>query len=136
MAPLVKSRMTRLALEQTPEFRALSVKGQLWIQTYIQSLIDLGTADPILATQSAFQNEGENARTMSYGVPRQKKIQACLRVFFNFGKTARGIFLDDLQAEMDASAGVKRERLLALYGQMKFGAKPKKQKTKSKRRRS
>jgi hypothetical protein len=129
--------MTLSELEQTPEFRELkSVKQRFFLQTYVQSLID-GIVDPVLATQSAYQTDGENARTFAYQLLRNKKIQATLRVFWNFGKSKRGIFLDDLKAEIAASlpGSVVRERLIALYGQMVFGSKsPKKQKRRNSRR--
>src|SRR5882762_6944769 len=124
MAPIIKSRMTLQALEQTAEFRALSVKQRFWVQTYVQSLVD-GIVDPVLATQSAYATEGENARTFSYQLRRNRKIQATLRVFWNFGKSKRGIFLDDLQAEIAAArpGSAARERLIALYVQTIFGGK-------------
>jgi hypothetical protein len=126
--------MTLPELEQTSEFRALSAKQKLWLQTYVQSFIDCGGLDPILATQSAYQTRGENARTFAYQLLRNKKIQATLRVFWNFGKSKRGIFLDDLQAEIQASrpGSAVRERLIALYAQTIFGGKKsKKQKRKT-----
>ncbi|SRR6266576_563090 len=133
MAPIIKPRMTILELERTSEFRSLSVKQKLWLQTYVQSFIDCGGLDPILATQSAYQTQGENARTFSYQLLRNRKIQATLRVFWNFGKSKRGIFLDDLQAEIAAArpGSAARERLIALYAQTIFGGKKsKKQKRK------
>src|SRR6266853_7040684 len=125
MTPTIKSRMTLAALEQTSEFLSLSVKQRFWVTTYIQSLIDCGMVDPILATQAAYQTQGENARTFAYQLLRNKKVQATLRVFWNFGKSKRGIFLDDLQAEIEASpiGSPARERLIALYAQMVFGVK-------------
>jgi hypothetical protein len=139
MAPTTIPRMTHSELEQTPEFRSLSVKQKFWVTTYLQSLIDCGMVDPILATQAAYQNEGENARTMSYYVLRNKKVQATLRVFLNFGKSKRGVFIDDLKAEIEASrpGSAVRERLIALYAQVNFGAKiPKSLKSQKKRKKS
>jgi hypothetical protein len=124
MAPIIKSpQMTLAELVQTPEFHALSVKQRFWVQTYIQTLVD-GAVDPILATQSAYTTEGENARTMSYYVLRNKKVQGALRVFWNFGKAKRGVFIDDLKAEIEASrpGSAARERLISLYAQMVFGS--------------
>ena len=108
----------------------LSIRQQLWLQTYCQGLIDCGAFDPIFATQAAYDTEGENARTFSYQLLRNKKIQAALRVWRNAGKSARAIFLDELQAEIDASKpnSAARARLLAIKARMAFGVKKQKRK--------
>lgn len=114
-------------VELSPEFKRLSVKQAFWLRTYCQTAIDLCSFDPVLATKNAYHTQGENARTFSYQILRNPKIQAALRVFLNFGKSKRGIFLDDLKAEIASRSGsAARERLLALYAEMAFGMKPKK----------
>ena len=118
----MSARMTLRQLESTPEFRALSAKGKLFVQTYLTSLIETGNPDPVFATQVGFQNA--NARTFSYQVLQQKKVQAALRVFRNFGKSRRQIVMQDLQAEIDATkpGTAARKKLLALYANV-FGTK-------------
>lgn len=131
MKPFVhKSHMSLRQLEQTAEFQALSVQQRLFLQTYLQSLADTGKADALLATQVAFHNHGENARTMAYGVLKQKKIIVALRAWRNFGKSKRQIFLADLQAEIDASkaGSAARTRLQSLYAETIFGITLKKAK--------
>src|SRR5579871_2914996 len=91
------------ALSRTPEFKALTIRQALWLQTYVCSIRDLGIPDAVFATQSAFGNDGENARTMSYQLLRNPKVKAAIRVWQNFGKSERQIALDDLRADIAAS---------------------------------
>jgi hypothetical protein len=133
-----KKRMSLDALSRTAEFRSLSVRQQLWLQTYCQGLIDCGEFDPIFATRVAFDTEGENARTFSYQLLRNKKIQAALQVWRNAGKSARAIFLDELQTEIDASKpnSAARARLLVIKARMAFGVKSLKKQKKGSRKRN
>jgi len=123
--------MTMDALSRTPEFKGLSIRQALWTQTYCQSLIDLGKADAVFATQAAFGNEGENARTMSYQLLRNPKVQACLRVFNNFGKSKREILLNDVRADIQASkpGSPARAKLREIELQL-IGSKPKNRRNK------
>lgn len=136
MIQIKKSKMTREQLEQTPEYMSLTRKQRFFISTLVQTVIDLGLPDPAFACSSAFGNTGELARTMSYQVLRKPKVQAVLRVYENYGKTPKQVhdeeiqstrqqYLAELKSEMDASTGAKRERLVALYGQLIFGKTPK-----------
>jgi hypothetical protein len=99
-------------LSQTAEFRALSARQQFWLRTYIES-----GSDAVLATQAAYDTEGENARTFGYQVLRNNKIKKALRVFLNFGKSKRTILLEDLKADIEATkpGSVARARLRGLY---------------------
>jgi len=90
-------------LSRTPEFRTLTVRQQLWVQSYCVSVRDLGIPDTVFATQSAFGNDGENARTMSYQVLKNPKVKAAIRVWQNFKKSERQIILDDIRADIKAS---------------------------------
>ncbi|HEV2523328.1 MAG TPA: hypothetical protein VGT24_13190 [Candidatus Acidoferrales bacterium] len=126
MVPNAKPRMTMTELEQTPEFLAItSARMRFWIRTYLQSLVDCGKADPILATQAAYDTEGENARTFSYRLLKKPKVQNVLRVFFNFGKSQKQIFVEDLKVEIAAAptGSAQRERLISLYRELLFGKK-------------
>jgi hypothetical protein len=136
MKTLRRSRMTLRQLEQTAEFQALPVQQKLWLQTFIQSLRDTGKADALLATQVAFHNTGENARTLGYKVLRQKKLRAALKVWRNFGRSKREIFLADLQDEIDESVpgSAARSRLQLLYSQTMLGFPLKTAKTKRTRK--
>ena len=133
MVSTSKARMTLAQLEQLPEFKSLaSAKQRLWLQTVVASL-PLGFPDFVLATQTAYGNCGENARTMGYAVRKNVKVSRILQIIENYGKTERDLYLEKLQAEMDAApaGSAKRERLVALYGQIMFGAKmPKSSKSK------
>lgn len=121
-------RMTIEQLRKTAQFHCLTPKLRMWVSTFLQSWIDLGIPDLRLSTQSAFATEGENARTLGYKVLRNPKIQACLRVIKQHGKTKRQIFLDGLEAEIASSkpGTVARSRLLETYASVAFRRKRKK----------
>jgi hypothetical protein len=122
-------RMSMPELFKTTEWQRLSARQKLWLQTYLES-----GNDRQLATNCSYEASGENARTFSYQIVRQKKIQAALNRYFN--KSARDIFLDQLRAEIKASkpGSAARERLIALSAQMTFGAKIPKQLKKGSRK--
>ncbi len=135
MVQIKKSKMTLAQLEATPEFRSLTPKMKFFVQTLLQTAIDLSVPDPSFACSAAYGNSGENARTMAYQILKKRGVQAVLRVYQNYGKsprqihdeelqTARQQYLADLKTEMDAATGAKRERLVALYGQLIFGKTP------------
>lgn len=108
------SRLNIERLKNTPEFRALSAKAKLWIETYVQSALDLGEPDPIFATLSAYETTaGENARTLSYKILGQKKIKNALRVWRN--KSKREVALEEIAAELEKTppGSAARRRLLA-----------------------
>jgi hypothetical protein len=129
MAPTTTSRISLQALQRTPEFQRLSVKARMFVATYVGSYESLGSPDAVLATKSAYQNDGENAaenaRKMSYAIVKNKKVAACLRVWRDFGKSKRDVFIEDLERQMNAApeGSAKRDRLVQLYGQAAFGAK-------------
>ena len=126
MASTTTPRMTLAALKRTPEFQRLSVKAKMFLQTYVGSYESLGVPDAVFATQSAYRNgREENARKMSYAVLKHKKVAACLRVWRDFGKSERDLFIEDVERQMKAApeGSAKHERLVQLYGQIAFGAK-------------
>ena len=100
---MAKRFMSLDALSRTPEFKALTIRQALWVQTYVCSIRDLGIPDTVFATQSAFGNDGENARTFSYQLLRNSRVQAAIRVWRNFGKSKRDILLNDVRADIKAS---------------------------------
>lgn len=113
--------MTIEQLSKTPEFRKLSPKQGLFLKTYIQSFLDLGEFDPKLATRSAYDtSQTEHARIFSYQLLKQKKVQAALRVWRNFGKSKRQIAIDDLETELNATpvGSAARRKLLALRAEL------------------
>jgi hypothetical protein len=144
MAPTTTSRMSLQVLEQTPEFKRLSVKAKMFVSSFVGTYESLGVPDAVFATKSAYQNDGENeaenARKMSYAVLKNKKVAACLQVWRDFGKSKRVLFIEDVERRMKAApeGSAKHERLVQLYGQIAFGAKiPKTRKpSKSKRKKS
>jgi hypothetical protein len=117
--------MQLAALQQTPAFKRLSVKAKMFVAGYVGSYESLGAPDAVFATRSAYQNDGENARKMSYAVLKNKKVAACLQVWRDYGKSKRALFLEDLEREMNVAAdgSAKRNRLVQLYGQTAFGIK-------------
>ncbi|MBZ5662392.1 MAG: hypothetical protein LAO08_18475 [Acidobacteriia bacterium] len=127
---MARKYMSLDTLSRTVEFRALTVQQQLWTQTYCQSIVDFGAADPVFATQAAFGNAGknarENARTMSFQLLRNKNVQACLRVFNNFGKSKRDILLNDVRVDIEASrpGSPARAKLREIEAKL-IGVKPK-----------
>jgi len=117
--------MSMVEFLKTVEWHRLSARQKLWLQTYLAS-----GNDRQLATNCSYGTSGENARTFSYQIVRQKKIQAALNRYFN--KSAREIFLDQLQADIKASrsGSAARARLLAIKARMAFGVKSPKKKRK------
>jgi len=105
------------ALEEffkTVEWQRLSPRQKMWLETYLAS-----GRDQQLATNCSYETSGsENARTFSYQVARQKKIQAALNRYFNKGP--REIFLDQVQADIKASrpGSIARARLRKLEAEL------------------
>ena len=116
-------------LERTAEWRALSVQQRFWLASYVQS-----GKDKTFATNCAYDVSPSNARTMGYYVLKNRKVQAALARY----KGARQVFLEKLQADLDASkpGSIARAKLQALIAEFAFEVKPKKLKhsKKSKRR--
>ena len=109
---------------KSPEWHALSAQQRFWLETYLAS-----GNDKNFATVAAYDSEGESARTFSYQLVRHKKIRAALNRYFN--KSARDIFLEQLQADLAVSkpGSAARAKLRATYAAMVFGVKdPKKRK--------
>lgn len=112
--------------KKTAEWHQLSARQKFWIETYLAS-----GSDRELATNCSYgTTTGESARTFSYQVVRQKKIQAALNRYFNKG--AREIFIDQLLADIKRSkpGSAANTRLRALYAQMVFGKKSSKKQKK------
>jgi hypothetical protein len=97
------------------------------VETYIQSTLDLGEPDPIFATLSAYETTaGENARTLSYTILGQKKVQAALQVWKNYGKSKSRIALEEIEAEISTTrpGSITRRRLLAAKASLLAKKKP------------
>jgi len=128
MAPMTTSRMSLQLLMQTPEFQRLSVKGRMFVSSFVGTYESFGAPDAVFAMQSAYQNKGEhaaeNARKMSYNVLKSKKVDACLQVWRDSEKSKREAFIEDLERQMKATreGSAKHGRLVQLYGQIAFGA--------------
>jgi hypothetical protein len=114
---------------KTVEWHRLSARQKFWLQTYLES-----GSDRQLATNCSYESSGENARSFSYQIVRQKKIQAALNRYFNKGP--REIFLDQLQADIKASksGSAANAKLRALFAQMAFGVSLKQQKKGSRKK--
>jgi hypothetical protein len=125
MAPMTTPRMSRQALEQTPEFKRLSAKARFYVQNHVATYEAFGEPDVIFSTQSAYGNSGENARKMSYAVVKNKKVAACLKVWKDSAKTAREIIAEDLGQRIAAAkeGSAKRSKLIALYSAFEFDGK-------------
>lgn len=144
MIHITKSRMNRKALEQTKEFKRLSPRQRMFVLTIVQQVIqgaDLDSAAILLATMSAAYEPttAESRRVFGYQLLGEKKIQAALRIYSRFGKSARQVAMDELKSAMDAApeGSKKREKLVQLYGQAAFGIsvpKSRKSSKKSKRK--
>jgi hypothetical protein len=122
---MARKFMSLDALSRTPEFKALTIRQALWVQTYVCSIRDLGIPDAAFATQSAFGNHGENARTMSYQLLRNPKVKVAIRIWLNFGKSERQIALADLRADIAASRPGSLARARMRQIETKLIGKPK-----------
>jgi hypothetical protein len=79
----VNPRMSLAELSQTVEFGHLSPKMAVWVRTYVQSFLDTGTFDPLVATQAAYECTTEaSARTFGYQLLAHPKIILVLNRFF------------------------------------------------------
>jgi hypothetical protein len=110
---------------KTVEWHRLSARQKFWLRTYLES-----GNDRQFATAVAYATSGENARTFSYQVIRQKKIQTALNRYFN--KSPREIALDQLQADIRAShpGSAARAKLQVLYARMTRSTKRSKKRKK------
>src|SRR5712691_1748966 len=104
--------------EKTAEWARLSVRQQMWIQTYVAS------NDQVLATTCAYETSSkENTRIFSYELIRKKDIVSALNRYFNRGP--RDIFLQELEADIRASepGSLARVKLQELKAQVLVGGK-------------
>ncbi len=138
MIRINKSGMTLESLEQTKAFKRLQPRQRLFVQTIVQQIIDgfdLDSAAISLATQAASYEPttAESLRIFGYQLLREKKIQAALRAYSRFGKSARQVALEELKSAMDAApeGSLERRKLVAQYGKLIF--KPTKKVSKGKR---
>ncbi len=101
---MAKQRFMSLdALSRTSEFRALSIRQQLFVQSLVSTIRDCGAPDKLFAVQSGFGVDGEIARVMANQLVRKPKVLAAIRVWRNFGKSEKRIALDDVRADIKAS---------------------------------
>jgi hypothetical protein len=123
---MARKFMSLDALSRTPEFRACTIRQQLFLQTYCASERDLGVADAKLATRAAFECEDRNTHRISFQVLRKRRVKAALRVWQTFGKSPRRIALDDLRADIAASkpGSPARAKLREIEAKL-IGVKPK-----------
>src|SRR5947209_5730142 len=116
---MATKHLSMAQLERTPEWRALSVQQRFFVQSYLAS-----GNDRLFATNCAYGSAtDESARTASYHIMRQKKIQAALNRYFNKGP--RELFLDQLAADIKAtkSESAARLKLQRLYAKVLAGGK-------------
>jgi hypothetical protein len=136
MIEIKKSGMSLQQLQTTPEYKRCSLKHRFFITTLLASLRDLGVADQILATQSAYGNEGESARCMSYAILKTQKVRDVIAVYENYGKSAATIqreakqaareqYIETVKSELDSAkpGSAARARLVELYGTLMFQTK-------------
>src|ERR1700728_2577529 len=110
-------QMTLEALQQTPEFRRLSPKIALWVSTYVANFIMGGSLDPLFATRSSYDcSSDKSSRAFGYEILENKKVQAVLKVYFNFGRTEREIDLEQIEEALTKAepGSVAHQRLLSI----------------------
>jgi hypothetical protein len=79
-----RKRMPLEELKQTPEYRRLTGKQQMFIETYVAGGLLTGHYDPIEAVLTAYVCKSrETARTMSYAVTQNIRVIAVLNRHFN-----------------------------------------------------
>jgi hypothetical protein len=103
---------------KTAEWQRLTARQKFWLETYLAS-----GNDRQLATNCSYEISGENARTFSYQIVHQKKIQAALNRYFN--KSERDIFIEQLERDLKTAkpGSAARAKLQETLAQLKFGAK-------------
>lgn len=123
---MARQFMTLDALSRTPEFRALTVRQQLWIQTYCAAERDLGIPDTKLATRVAFECGDQNVHRISFQLLRKRRVKAVLKVWRTFGKSKRAVLLDEIYADIAASrpGSPARAKLREIEAKL-LGVKPK-----------
>jgi len=78
------TRLTLAQIKDTQEYSVLTGKQQLFVETYVQSGLDTGVYDPIMATLTAYKCKSrEVARIMSYSLIANIRIVAILNRHFN-----------------------------------------------------
>lgn len=83
------SKLSLDELQLTPEYGKLTPKQRLWVSTYIQSGMEHGEYDAILATRTAFAVKSmENARIMSYSVLENIRVIEVLNIHFKLDPIA------------------------------------------------
>jgi hypothetical protein len=105
---------------KTPEWHRLSAKQKFFIQSYLAS----GNNDQVFATNCAYDMAtDESARTASYHIMRQKKIQAALNRYWNKG--SRELILEDLERDIAAAKpkSAAKRMLQRLYSKVLTGGK-------------
>jgi hypothetical protein len=115
-----KAHLSIATLEQTPEWRNLTVKQTFWLRSYVESDQDL-----TWATQVTHEcNSLETARTFGYQFLRNKKIRAALDRYWC--RTKRNILLDAVRADIKASkpGSPARAKLRELEAKL-IGVEPK-----------
>jgi hypothetical protein len=111
---------------KTPEWHRLSVQQKFFVQSYLAS-----GNDRLFATHCAYNAEGESARTVSYHIMRQKKIQAALNRYWN--RSLRDIEIQELEADIKASkpGSLARAAFKEMLAQVQAGGKLPKRSKKS-----
>ena len=114
-----KKHLTFAELEQTPQFRKLTIKQQFWLRSYIESGLD-----GIWATQVVFECTAlGSARAYSYEILQNKKIIAALNWYFR--RTDSEILLNEVRADIAASRPGSPARAKLREIEAKLISKPK-----------
>lgn len=99
MAPATQSEAQRMSLDElthTVEFAHLSPKMATFVRTYVQTFLDTGTFDPLLATKTGYDCKSDlSARTFGYQLLSNAKIILCLNRFF--GSSPEEAFLRQVE---------------------------------------
>jgi hypothetical protein len=127
MIHINKSAMSLEALKQMQAFKRLRPRQRMFVLTVVQQIIDgfdLDSAAISMATQAASYEPttAESRRIFGYQMLREKKILDVLRIYSQFGKSARQVAIAELKSAMDAApeGSLERRKLVAQYGKLVF----------------
>ncbi|HXA78727.1 MAG TPA: hypothetical protein VNV41_16450 [Candidatus Acidoferrales bacterium] len=78
-----KAVMTLDELKLTPEYQLLAPKMQMFVASYVQHFVDLGSFDPTWAVQNSYEcSTPEHSRIFGYQLLSNGKVIAALNTFF------------------------------------------------------
>lgn len=121
---LKPSGMTVEQLAETPEYSRLKPQQKAWVSRYIGHLIATGILDVAHATRGVYHcGLDANNRTLGYQVRDAKRVQAVLKVYWNFGRSERDFAIDELERQIAAAPPGSNSMalLMSQRNSLKFG---------------